>query len=117
MSLKEKAKKIDECLIACINFEKKLEQFHGIQFKMDKLQGTYENLITKDQLEEMSINVDHQKLDIKKVEGFVQRLKEKSKEFQVNISELSQFVILYRLIFPLERSTRLNSQKNKRSDR
>ena len=30
MSLKDKARKIDDCLIACLNFEKKLDQYQGM---------------------------------------------------------------------------------------
>ena len=71
MSLKEKARKIDDCLVACINFEKKLDQYQGMQTKFEKMQNSFNQLISKDIFEDSMIKLDNQRIELLKADSII----------------------------------------------
>eukprot|EP00347_Sterkiella_histriomuscorum_P014972 403358803 len=88
LEIKEKAQKIEECLIACINFEKKLQQFSDLNSKLDQFEEVVEGLIKKSQMEEVEIEIQNQKLNMIQLKSFMEKYKGKFKDQGIRLDSL-----------------------------
>ncbi|CDW91689.1 UNKNOWN [Stylonychia lemnae] len=92
MAIKEKAQKIDDCLIACINFEKKLQQYAGFAQKMEEIESTFDECLKIKDLEDLEIKVEHHRLSLVKIDSYIEKSKVKLKEQSATLSESKSMV-------------------------
>lgn len=92
MLLKEKTQKIDDCLIACISFEKKLEGYSGMRGKIDEIERTMGTFAQHSALEDLELKVDRQRLSLIKVDAQIDKGKHKAREHQTSIGTLTSMV-------------------------
>ena len=99
MQIKEAIRKIDDCTVACINFEKRFEsmKYKELIERVESLED-YKNMLTVSGLDELVVRVDNMRIFFSKVESYWDPLVNKVADHKAAINDLRIQVTLLLLM-------------------